>query len=90
MTPADLKKLIESDAHAKALAEAGAADVCAKHCMTIAPKVVQATIMNELSIMRLYEDPSDAEAILQQIEQIATGNPIVARVAKWMLPEHRA
>lgn len=50
MTPNELKTLIESDAQALALAEAGAADRCAERCRVIAPKVLGSKLMSYRSI----------------------------------------
>ncbi len=86
MTVEDLKKLIESDAEAKALAEAGAADVCAARCRAIAPKLTQLTRVTELTILSLYSNPADAETVLQTIEAVAESNPVVNRVLKWLQP----
>lgn len=86
MTPEELKALIESDEQALALAKAGSADMCAARCREIAPKLPTKTVLTELSILALYDDPAVGEAVLQQIEAVAAGNPVVARVAKWMLP----
>jgi len=86
MIPQDLRTLIESDIQALALAQAGAADQCATRCMVIAPKVLTSTYMTELSVMAIYPDATTGEVVLQQIEAVAAQNPIVARVAKWMLP----
>lgn len=86
MTPQELRTLIESDAQALALAQSGAADLCAKRCMAIAPKVPTSTLLTELSILRAYTNPADGEAVLQQIETVAASNPVVARVLKWIRP----
>jgi hypothetical protein len=86
MTPAQLRALIESDAQALALARSGASDQCAIRCTAIAPKVLTPTRMTELGVMAVYPDGTTGEAVLQQIEAVAAQNPIVARVAKWMLP----
>lgn len=86
MTVDELRALIESDAEAKALAETGAADLCAARCRAIAPKVTQLTRITELSILSLYSDPADAEKVLQTIETVAAGNPVVNRVLKWLQP----
>lgn len=86
MTPNQLKTLIESDAEALTLAQSGAADMCAARCRTIAPKVTRETRVTELSILSLYADPSQAETVLQTIETVAQGNPVVNRVLKWLQP----
>jgi len=86
MTPQELRTLIESDAQALALAQSGAADQCAIRCMAIAPRVLTPTRITELGVMAVYPDGTTGEAVLQQIEAVAAQNPIVARVAKWMLP----
>lgn len=86
MTVDELRALIESDAEAKALAETGAADLCAARCRAIAPKVTQLTRVTELSILSLYSNPQDAETVLQTIETVAEGNQVVNRVLKWLQP----
>jgi hypothetical protein len=86
MSPEELKSLIESDSEALRLASTGAADLCAARCRAIAPKVTQQTMISELSILNLYANPMDAETVLQTIETVAKGNPVVNRVLKWLQP----
>jgi hypothetical protein len=86
MTVEELRALIESDADAKAMAETGAADLCAARCRAIAPKVTQQTMISELSILNLYANPVDAETVLQTIETVGKSNPVVRRVLKWLQP----
>lgn len=86
MTPEQLRALIESDAQAKALAETGAADLCAARCRSIAPKVTQETRLTELSILSLYGNPLDGETVMQTIETVADTNPVVRRILKWLQP----
>ena len=86
MSPEELKSLIESDAEALRLASTGAADLCAARCREIAPRVTQRTLLTELGILSLYPNPSDAETVLQTIETVAQGNPVVNRVLKWLQP----
>lgn len=86
MTVEELRALIESDTEAKALAETGAADLCAARCRAIAPKVTQLTRVTELTILSLYSNPADAEAVLQRIETVGGSNPVVNRVLKWLQP----
>lgn len=86
MSPTELHALIDGDAQAKALAESGAADLCAARCREIAPKVVVERMVTELSFFKIYDIPSDAEAALQQIESVAGSNPVVARIRKWLQP----
>jgi hypothetical protein len=86
MTVDELRALIESDTAAKALAETGAADLCAARCRAIAPKVTQQTMISELSILNLYANPVDAETVLQTIETVGKSNPVVRRVLKWLQP----
>ena len=89
MTPAALKTLIESDAEALALARSGAADLCAKRCMLIAPKVRISKMLTERG---LYAElgPLVAETILQKLEGYAqAGQPfsaLVKRFLKWLEP----
>lgn len=86
MTPQELRALIESDPQALSLAQAGAADVCAKRCMEIAPKVIAPTRLGDINIVGLYDNPSDGEAVCQQIETVAESNPVVKRAWRWAAP----
>lgn len=86
MTPEELKNLIQSDPQALSLAQAGAADLCAKRCMEIAPKILISQKLTDLGILSLYANPVDGEAVCQQIETIAKTNPVVQRAWKWALP----
>lgn len=86
MTSEELRALIVSDAQAKALAETGAADLCAARCRAIAPKVTQQTRATELTILSLYANPADAVLVLQTIETVAQSNSVVAYVLKWLQP----
>ena len=86
MTPQELKALIQSDPQALSLAQAGAADLCAKRCMEIAPKVVIEKRLGDINIIGLYADPSVGEAVCQQIEMVAESNPVVKRAWKWSSP----
>lgn len=88
MTPEQLKALIASDPQAKALAETGAADLCAARCRAIAPKVTTERKLTELEILSLYSNPADGEAVMQQIERAAANAsaPLVKRVLKWIQP----
>ncbi len=86
MTVDELRALIESDAEAKALAETGAADLCAARCRAIAPKVTQLTRLTELSILSLYSNPADAVTVLKTIETVAATNAVVGYVLKWLQP----
>jgi len=89
MTPSELKSLIESDAEALALARSGAADLCAKRCMLIAPKVRTSKMLTERG---LYAELGllVAETILQKLEGYAqAGQPfsaLVKRFLKWLEP----
>lgn len=86
MTNDELKALIESDADALALAKSGAADRCAERCRAIAPKQVSEARITELTVVSLYADPQDAEAVLSTVEAVAEDNPVVARMVKWLQP----
>lgn len=82
----DLKTLIMNDPEAKALAEAGAADACAARCRKIAPKIFNEYRATELTFFAAYANPADAEIVLQKIENAGKANPVIARIAKWLLP----
>ena len=86
MTPEELKQLIQSDQQAAAFATAGNDEACAARCSQIAPKAIHSTRMTDLGILSLFPNPSDGEAVCQQIEAVAKTNPIVARAWKWALP----
>jgi len=87
MTSEELKTLIESDATATASANLEDWVAVASRASSIAPALLRETPLSELSILRLSSDPVAAETVLQQIEQVAQQNPVVARVLKWMKPE---
>lgn len=86
MTPAELKTLIESDSEANTAAKEHRWRDCAVRASEIAPPLLRETLLTELSILRLSTDPVAAETVLQTIETVAGGNPIVSRVLKWMQP----
>jgi hypothetical protein len=86
MTPAELKTLIESDSEAQSAATANRWRDCADRASEIAPALLRESLLTELSILRLSDDPAAAESVLQQIEAVSEGNPVVARVLKWMQP----
>ena len=91
MTPAELRALIESDPQALQLAQAGAADVCAKRCMEIAPKVRVSTMGTE---RLLYEKLGAlvGETILAKLEAFSATQdqmaPLVKRVLGWLKPSN--
>lgn len=87
MTPAELKTLIEQDQEATAFAAAEQWVECSQRASEIAPPLLRETPLSELSVLRLSSDPAAAEAVLQQIEAVAQGNPVVARVLQWMKPQ---
>ena len=89
MTPAELKSLIESDAEATALANAGNDEACAARCGVIAPQVRVETVLTERG---LYQNlgATVAETILQKLAGFAaTQDPmaaVVARFLRWIEP----
>jgi hypothetical protein len=88
MTPEALRKLIESDAEAKKLAEAGAADLCAARCRAIGPRETVETRITELSILAAFPNPADGEKVMVAIEtaaKSATG-AVIKRALKWLQP----
>lgn len=86
MTNDELRKLIDSDPEASKLAGVGDDTGCAARCSEIAPKgAVDSMLITELTMFNVFP-PQEAEKVLQQIELVAKGNPVVARVWKWMLP----
>lgn len=86
MTPAELKTLIESDADATALANAGNDEACAARCGVIAPKIIVPLRLGDINIVSLFADPVDGETVCQTIEAIAEQNPIVKRAWRWAEP----
>ena len=89
MTPAELKTLIESDAEATALANAGNDEACAARCSVIAPLVRVSTMLTERG---LYAElgPAMAETILQKLEGYAAASQeysaLVNRFLGWLEP----
>ena len=89
MTPAELKTLIESDADATALANAGNDEACALRCGIIAPVVRVSKVLTERG---LYAElgPTMAETILQKLEGYAaasqTYSALVSRFLGWLEP----
>jgi len=86
MTDQELKDLIIGDTTAKQLARSGADDRCAERCREIAPAETTEFRATELTILSLYADPADAEAVLGQIETVANANSVVKRILKWLQP----
>ena len=89
MSPAELKALVQSDAEATALANAGNDEACAVRCGVIAPKVRIETVLTERG---LYDRLGAmlAETILQKLEGFAASQepmaPVVKRFLKWLQP----
>jgi len=86
MTPSELKSLIESDAEALALAQAGNDEACAIRCSKIAPKLIVSTRLGDINIVGLFTNPVDGETVCQTIEAVAEQNPIVERAWRWAAP----
>lgn len=85
MSPHELKLLIESDAIAKAAAEAGDDETCAARCRSIAPPILVPFKVVDINIVGLFANPADGEAVVQQIEAVAQANPIIHRALKWIV-----
>lgn len=89
MTPAELKTLIESDAEATALANAGNDEACAVRCGVIAPQLRVETVLTERGLYQKL-GATVAETILQKLEGFAaTQDPmaaVVKRFLKWLEP----
>lgn len=89
MTPAELKTLIESDAEATALANAGNDEACAVRCGVIAPLVRVETVLTERGLYQKL-GATVAETVLQKLEGFAaTQGPmaaVVARFLRWLEP----
>lgn len=86
MTPSELKSLIESDADATALANAGNDEACAARCSVIAPKLLVSTRLGDINIVSLFANPVDGETVCQTIEAVAEQNPVVKRAWRWAAP----
>jgi hypothetical protein len=86
MPPDNLLALIQADATALALAQAGDDTACAARCSALAPPVLQSAMVTERTIFWLYDNPMDAETVLQTIAAVAEVNPIVKRVLTWLQP----
>lgn len=86
MTPQELKALIESDAQAKALADAGNDYQCAIRCSEISPLVRSSLILTERGLYNKL-GPVLAETLLQKFEHYSGSyTAIVGRVLKWLRP----
>jgi len=86
MTPSELKSLIQSDAEATALANAGNDEACASRCGVIAPKVLIPIRLGDINIVSLFTNPVDGETVCQTIEAVADQNPVVKRAWRWAAP----
>lgn len=86
MSPDELKTLIESDSTALLASSEGRWKDVADRCSVIAPKAVVDISLNELQIIARYDNPADAETVLQAIDAVAQANPLVKRVAAWTKP----
>ena len=86
MTPAELKAMIQSDAEATALANAGNDEACAVRCGIIAPKRIVSTRLGDINIVGLFANPIDGETVCQTIEAVAEQNPVVKRAWRWAAP----
>lgn len=86
MTPSELKSLIESDAEATALANAGNDEACAARCGVVAPKRIVSTRLGDINIVGLFTSPIDGETVCQTIEAVAEQNPVVKRAWRWAAP----
>lgn len=86
MTPQQLRQIIDADATAFALMQARHDQACADRCVEIIAPTINSVYLTELSIVALYPNPADAEAIMEIIEQVSQTNPIVKRVAAWTKP----
>ena len=89
MTPSELKSLIESDAEATALANAGNDEACAVRCGVIAPQLRVETVLTERGLYQKL-GATVAETILQKLEGFAaTQDPmaaVVSRFLRWLEP----
>ena len=89
MTPSELKSLIESDAEATALANAGNDEACAARCSVIAPQVRVETILTERGLYQKL-GATVAETILQKLAGFAATQDsmavVVKRFLRWLEP----
>ncbi len=86
MTPSELKTLIESDATAKALFDAGNDSACAVRCGEIAPVVLVECKLSRMGVRQLYADPVAGQTVLATLDAVAQGNPIIADIRRYMEP----
>lgn len=86
MTPIELLALIDSDAEATTLANAGNDTQCAVRCSAIAPKRIVPTRLGDINIVGLFDNPADGETVCQTIEAVAEVNPVVRRAWRWAGP----
>lgn len=86
MTPQEIRTEILASQELRALIESGQdATIAARLTEDMPGKIVPLRI-SELGLLALYANPADGEAVLQTIEQVAAGNPIIKRVLKFMQP----
>lgn len=90
MTPArksQIETLIANDAIAKGYFDAGRYGDCALRLGQIAPPIRKPLPLSEMGIMAIYADhPMTGETICQTIEGVSQGNPIVARMRRFLGP----
>jgi len=86
MTPQELRAIIDADTTALALMQLGQDQACADRCVEIMAPTINGVYLTELSIVALYANPTDAETVMQIIDQASETNPLVKRVAAWTKP----
>lgn len=86
MTPQELKSLIDADATAKSLADAGNDSGCAERCSAIAPAEPVPTFIGELGIMRVFaaaDQPFGGDDFLSALESLSNaGEPFSGSVKR--------
>lgn len=83
----ELHDIINNNAEAKVLADAGNDAGCALAIQDDLPsEVVPESFFTELSILSAFANPNDAEACLQKLEAVAESNAVLKRILKWIAP----
>jgi hypothetical protein len=95
MTTEQLHDLINANAEAKALADAGNDRACAAVISAALPPTIGEYMLTERGVFKAFANPADAETVMQTLEAVAAANPadvpigpVVKRALKWMQPNN--
>ena len=86
MTPQEIRSEILASSELRSWIEQGRDEDVAKHLTDTMPGKIVSLKISELGLLSLYSDPMAGETVLQTIEAVAQGNPIIKRVLKFMQP----